>query len=109
MDPQIGTYRTDALIEVAVTIAVSLYMAAKTFDVCATRLSGMSIDRSMHIRPPTLGVRAVGEHQKVRLGQLPHILKGANGHTDAAKLWYQEAREQLTGKIRLMELRCASS
>ena len=59
MDPQIGTYRTDALnnswpaMEVAVTIALSLHMPAETFDVCATRLSGMSIDRSMDIRAPT--------------------------------------------------------
>ena len=88
-------HRTDAwktswlAVQDTVTIAVGLYMPGKTFIVCATCWSGLSIDRPMHIRPPAWGVRAVGESQKVRLGQLPQILQGAYGHTEASRLWYQ--------------------
>ena len=63
LDPLIGTYRTDApttycvKVQVAVALAVSLDMSGETLDVSAAFLSGMPIERSIHVRVLSNGLQ----------------------------------------------------
>ena len=94
LDPQIGTYRTDApttswvAVQIAVTIAASLNMPGETVYLSVLpSLSGMPVE--------------------IRLGQLLQIQKGAYGSTEGPTLRFLRARERLTGPVCLTELRCA--
>ena len=87
LDPQIGTWRTDASttswvsVQIAVTISASLNISGETIDVSAALLSRMPIDRSTHIS--ARHVASLGKFPKLRPGHLLQILIGAYVLTEA--------------------------
>ena len=82
LDPQIGTYRTDApatslvAVQSAVMFAVSLSLSSETCDVSPAFLSGMPIYGSSRVRAPSCGLPSVGTCPELCHGQLLQILKG---------------------------------
>ena len=61
LGPQTKTNRKDAsmvVVQIALAIAVSVYMGGETFDASAAFLSGLPRDRIVHVRAPQVGLPA---------------------------------------------------
>ena len=65
-------------------------MSSETFDVSAVFLSGMAIDRSIHIRTPSCSLPSVW-----RISKNTTHPTSTDGLTEAPRLWYLRARERL--------------
>ena len=75
-------------------------MSGETLDVSAASPSGIPIERSIHVRAPSVGFPAVGESPPKCPRQLSRVLKGAYGLTEAPRLWFLRARGRLAGASR---------
>ena len=112
LDPQLGTFRTDAPTTSSVAVHICVAIAAAkgwhgwTFDVSTAFLSGKETQRRVYIRAPKEGLPSVNGKPEVRPGQLIEILKGAYGLAEAPRLWYLRAREVLA-QLGWTELQCA--
>ena len=89
LDPQVGTYRTDApstsWVAVQIEACCDLGMSGESFDVGAAFLSGTPLDKSVHVRAPNDGLPAFGSFPNVRPRQVLQVLDGAHGWTGAPR------------------------
>lgn len=102
-DPSIGLYRTDApttshlAVLLTAAIAVSMDWSGYIIDVATAFLTGESLHRELYTRAPREGLPAVDSSPAMRPFGLLKILKGADGLTEAPRLWCLKARALLEG------------
>ena len=112
LDPQIGSYRTDApttswrAVLTILPVALVMDMTGFIFDVTAAFLSGMAMEREAYVRAPTCGLPAAEGLPAVGPERLLRILKGAYGLSEAPRLWYLRARALLK-ECGFEKFRCA--
>ena len=94
VDPDLGQVRTDApttqmtSVRFAMAICLLKKWQCKLFDVSTAFLSGKSISRDLYVRPPA-------DLKGVHAGELWQILRSAYGLSEAPRLWYMKAKEDL--------------
>ena len=94
LDPDLGSVRTDApttqltSVRLAMILSLSRTWECWLFDVSTAFLSGKNVSRDLYVRPPR-------DLKGVSAGELWKILKSAYGLSEAPRLWYQKAKEDL--------------
>ena len=66
-------------------------------------LSGMPLEKSIHVRGPSDGLPAPDNLFGVLQQQLLQALRGAYGLTEAPRQWYLRSRGQLPGTVTLTD------
>ena len=114
LDPEIGSFRTDApttngvATKIAKSIAAMRGWSIWSFDVTTAFLSGEATSRQIFVKAPPEGLPGVKGHPPVEGGALFQILKSAYGLTEAPRLWYLKATKSI-GTSPLKELPIAKA
>ena len=113
-DPGLGLFRTDAPTTSVVSVRLAKAISQRrgwviwTFDVTTAFLSGLKTERAIYVRGPPEGLPATNGWEAVMPYELMQILKSAYGLTEAPRLWYLRAVEQIH-KTELRELEMAKA
>ena len=92
----------------AALIGISMGWLGEIFDVRSAFLSGLALQRKIHVRAPKEGLPGTNTTTPILPYQLMQVLKCAYGLTEAPRLWYLRAK-QLLESIGFVEMLCAKA
>ena len=113
-DRQLGPFRSyspttsSIAVILAAPVGISMDWLGEIFDVKSAFLSGLELQRKIHVRAPKEGLPGPDTTKVISPSQLMRVLKCAYGLTEAPRLWYLRAK-QLLESIGFVELTCAKA